>query len=124
MASLFPREEHAEALFHRILCNPGAEQQLYETFCMEQENASFEDGGGAECSFAKALLQAYENRDISALTIALCQQLLDGHGAVRVHGGGFAGTALAFVPNNRFEQFKDKIDAAIGVNAVHKLIIQ
>ena len=72
MASLFPREEHAEALFHRILSNPGAEQQLYETFCMEQENASFEDGGGAECSFAKALLQAYENRDISALTIALC----------------------------------------------------
>ena len=58
MASLFPREEHAEALFHRILSNPGAEQQLYETFCMEQENASFEDGGGAECSFAKALLQA------------------------------------------------------------------
>ena len=40
MASLFPREEHAEALFHRILSNPGAEQQLYETFCMEQENAS------------------------------------------------------------------------------------
>ena len=39
MASLFPREEHAEALFHRILSNPGAEQQLYETFCMEQENA-------------------------------------------------------------------------------------
>ena len=37
MASLFPREEHAEALFHRILSNPGAEQQLYETFCMEQE---------------------------------------------------------------------------------------
>ena len=93
MASLFPREEHAEALFHRILSNPGAEQQLYETFCMEQENASFEDGGGAECSFAKALLQAYENRDISALTIALCQQLLDGHGAVLggaiVDGGKF-----------------------------------
>ena len=76
MTSLFPREEHAEALFHRILSNPGAEQQLYETFCMEQENASFEDGGGAECSFAKALLQAYENRDISALTIALCNNTM------------------------------------------------
>ncbi|MFQ9858071.1 MAG: galactokinase [Ruminococcus callidus] len=68
-------------------------------------------------------LGAVQHQDM-ALTIALCQQLLDGHGAVRVHGGGFAGTALAFVPNNRFEQFKDKIDAAIGVNAVHKLIIQ
>ena len=68
-------------------------------------------------------LGAAQHQDM-ALTLALCQQLLAGEGAVRVHGGGFAGTALAFVPNNRFEQFKDKIDAAIGVNAVHKLIIQ
>ena len=66
----------------------------------------------------------YIEKQDMAFTIALCQQLLAGEGAVRVHGGGFAGTALAFVPNNRFEQFKDKIDAAIGVNAVHKLIIQ
>ena len=66
----------------------------------------------------------YIEKQDMAFTIAPCQQLLGGEGAVRVHGGGFAGTALAFVPNNRFEQFKDKIDAAIGVNAVHKLIIQ
>ena len=66
----------------------------------------------------------YIEKQDMAFTIALCQQMLAGEGAVRVHGGGFAGTALAFVPNNRFEQFKDKIDAAIGVNAVHKLIIQ
>ena len=59
-----------------------------------------------------------------ALTLALCQQLLAGEGAVRVHGGGFAGTALVFVPNDRFEQFRIKIEAAIGVNAVHKLMIQ
>ena len=66
----------------------------------------------------------YVEKQDMAFTIALCQQLLGGEGAVRIHGGGFAGTALVFVPNNRFEQFKDKIDAAIGVNAVHKLIIQ
>ena len=29
--------------------------------------------------------------------------LLGGTGAVRVHGGGFAGTALAFVPDDRME---------------------
>jgi hypothetical protein len=75
MASLFPREEHAEALFHKILSNPDAEQRLYETFCMEQSDASFEEGG-ASYSFAKALLQAYENRDISALTIALCNNTM------------------------------------------------
>ena len=66
----------------------------------------------------------YVEKQDMAFTIALCQQLLAGEGAVRVHGGGFAGTALTFVPNNRFEQFRDKIDAAIGVNAVHKLMIQ
>ena len=66
----------------------------------------------------------YIEKQDMALTIALCQQLLAGEGAVRIHGGGFAGTALAFVPNDRFEQFRIKIEAAIGVNAVHKLIIR
>lgn len=41
-----------------------------------------------------------------AFTLALCRKLLGGEGAVRVHGGGFAGTVLAFVPNEQFEQFK------------------
>ena len=66
----------------------------------------------------------YIEKQDMALTIALCQQLLAGEGAVRIHGGGFAGTALAFVPNDRFEQFRIKIEAAIGVNAVHKLTIR
>ena len=41
----------------------------------------------------------YIEKQDMAFTLALCQQLLGGEGAVRVHGGGFAGTALAFVPN-------------------------
>lgn len=32
-----------------------------------------------------------------AVTLALCRRLLRGRGAVRVHGGGFAGTALCMV---------------------------
>mgnify|MGYP004629912849 CR=1 FL=1 len=63
--------------FLSILSNPGAEQQLYENFCMEQENTSFEDGGGAACSFVRALLQAYENRDISALSDTVKQDLIE-----------------------------------------------
>ena len=42
-------------------------------------------------------LGAAEHQDM-AFTLALCKKLLDGEGAVRIHGGGFAGTALAFVP--------------------------
>ena len=58
-----------------------------------------------------------------ALTIALCQQLLAGEGAVRVHGGGFAGTALAFVPTDKFDGFKTSINAALGEGHCHKLRI-
>ena len=58
-----------------------------------------------------------------ALTIALCQQLLAGEGAVRIHGGGFAGTALAFVPNDKFEQFKEGVEAVLGADHCHKLQI-
>ena len=56
-----------------------------------------------------------------ALTLALCWKLLGGEGAVRVHGGGFAGTVLAFVPNEKFGQFKNAIDSAIGNGRTQKL---
>ena len=65
----------------------------------------------------------YVEKQDMAFTIALCQQLLAGEGAVRVHGGGFAGTALAFVPNEKFEQFKTAIEAALGSGCCHKLAI-
>ena len=59
-----------------------------------------------------------------AFTLALCRKLLGGEGAVRVHGGGFAGTVLAFVPNEQFEQFKNAMDSAIGSGSTQKLHIQ
>ena len=65
----------------------------------------------------------YIEKQDMALTIALCQQLLAGEGAVRVHGGGFAGTALAFVPNDKFESFKADIEATLGEGHCHQLAI-
>ena len=59
-----------------------------------------------------------------ALTLALCRKLLGGEGAVRVHGGGFAGTVLAFVPNEKFGHFKNAIDSAIGNGRTQKLHIR
>ena len=66
----------------------------------------------------------YIEKQDMAFTIALCQQLLGGEGAVRVHGGGFAGTALAFVPNERFGQFKEAVEAVLGADHCHKLQIR
>lgn len=49
-----------------------------------------------------------------ALTLAVCEKLLGGRGAVRVNGGGFAGTALAFVPAEAAESFKRRAEALLG----------
>ncbi len=59
-----------------------------------------------------------------AITLALCEHYLDGTGAYRVHGGGFAGTCQAFVPMDRLETFQKGIDAVLGQGACHILSIR
>ena len=54
---------------------------------------------------------------------ALCKKLLNGRGAVRVHGGGFAGTVLAFVPNDKFDAFKAQLEGTLGSGCCHRLRI-
>lgn len=49
-----------------------------------------------------------------ALALALCDTLLEGTGAFRVHGGGFAGTVQAYVPLDRLERFIAGIEAVLG----------
>lgn len=60
------------------------------------------------------------------LSLALCisEQLLKGKGAWRVHGGGFAGTIQAFVPNDMLDKYKSVIDGVFGEGSCHVLIIR
>ncbi|MDO5132367.1 MAG: galactokinase family protein [Eubacteriales bacterium] len=58
------------------------------------------------------------------VALALCDVLLAGRGAHRVHGGGFAGTVQAFVPLDMLETFRAGIDAAIGEGSCHVLSIR
>ena len=58
------------------------------------------------------------------VTIALCERILAGRGAVRVHGGGFGGTAQAFVPLDMLEMFTEKTEAALGVGSCHVVTIR
>lgn len=64
-----------------------------------------------------------EHQDV-AISLALCQHYLQGRGAYRVHGGGFAGTVQAFVPFDLLESFRTGIDAALGEGACHVLSIR
>ena len=64
-----------------------------------------------------------EHQDV-AVSLALCEHYLQGKGAYRVHGGGFAGTVQAFVPFEILESFRAGIDAALGEGACHVLSIR
>ena len=59
-----------------------------------------------------------------AIARALCEHLLNGRGAYRVHGGGFAGTVQAFVPMDMLDAFRSGIDAVLGEGACHVLSIR
>ncbi len=64
------------------------------------------------------LQNVYSNRfpDQQAVAVALmtAEQLLEGKGVCRVHGGGFAGTIQAFVPEADAEEFCRRMDAVLG----------
>lgn len=58
------------------------------------------------------------------LALVLAEKYLKGRGVVRVHGGGFGGTALAFVPKDMLESFTDDIDSVFGNGAAVQLNIR
>ena len=66
----------------------------------------------------------YVQQQAMAIALGLCEHYLQGRGAYRVHGGGFAGTVQAFVPHDILDQFKAGIDAALGEGACHILSIR
>ncbi len=59
-----------------------------------------------------------------ALALALCDEYLQGRGAYRVHGGGFAGTVQAFVPFEILDRFRAGVEAVLGPGTCHVLRIR
>ena len=59
-----------------------------------------------------------------AVALALCDTLLHGRGAYRVHGGGFAGTVQAFVPDYLLEEFQTGMEAVLGKGSCHILNVR
>ena len=59
-----------------------------------------------------------------SLALAMCEYLLKGKGAWRVHGGGFAGTVQAFVPVDMLDDFCEKIEKVFSKGSCHVLSIR
>lgn len=72
------------------------------------------------------LQNVFSPKTDQSLSLALClaEQILRGKGAWRIHGGGFAGTTLNFVPSEEAEQFVKIMDKTFGKNACQVLSIR
>ena len=66
----------------------------------------------------------YKAHQDVAVALGLAEHYLQGRGAYRVHGGGFAGTIQAFVPFDILDQFVAGMDAVLGAGACHVLSIR
>lgn len=64
-----------------------------------------------------------EHQNVS-LALAMCEKLLLGKGAWRVHGGGFAGTIQAFVPVDMLDVFCEKIENVFGEGSCYVLSVR
>lgn len=76
----------------------------------------------------KFLQNVYANKNPEEQGVAVglytAERVLGGKGASRVHGGGFAGTIQAFVPNELLDEFVKAENAVFGEGSCHKLFIR
>ncbi len=59
-----------------------------------------------------------------SLALALTAQILSQQGAWRVHGGGFAGTIQAFVPNALLDGYRREMERVFGEDTCHILSVR
>ena len=62
--------------------------------------------------------------DALARGLALSASLLEGRGAWRVHGGGFAGCVQALMPEEYFETYRQRLDEAFGAGSCRRIRIR
>ncbi len=83
------------------------------------------ESGRSSAEFLQNVIAGTDPKEQAvALSLAVAQEALGGQGAVRIHGGGFAGTIQAFVPNDRLEHFRSTMENLLGSGMCHVLRIR
>ena len=108
-------EEHRRA----VLAADFARSGDIEAF-LTQINAS---GISSELSLQNAYVAGSTSQALT-LALSLSRKILSGRGACRVHGGGFGGTILAFVPTEMTATYIDKMNAVFGEGSCTELSVR
>lgn len=82
------------------------------------------DSGNSSYMYNQNVFSVSSPAQPVSLALAVSHRLLEGKGAWRVHGGGFAGTIQAFVPNAMLEKYKNTMEGIFGKGACYVLSIR
>lgn len=81
--------------------------------------------GRSSCMYLQNVASYRESRSQPvAVLLAVAEDLLGEQGAVRVHGGGFAGTIQAYVPLSGLESFIKGMETVVGQGACQVVTVR
>lgn len=72
------------------------------------------ESGASSAMYLQNVVAKLGSEQPSMYALALAEHVLDGRGAVRIHGGGFGGTIQAFVPLDLVDTFITKMNGWLG----------
>ena len=82
------------------------------------------ESGESSWMLLQNLYVAKSDNQEMCLALEMSRRMLTGKGAWRIHGGGFAGTILAFVPKDMTETYARAMNGVFGENACKVLAIR
>ncbi len=92
----------------------------FEAF-LREVNAS----GNSSFKYLQNIFAASNTREQGpVLGLYTAERILDGRGACRIHGGGFAGTIQAFVPKSLIDKFTSEMEKLFGTGSCYELYIR
>ncbi|MBQ5319533.1 MAG: galactokinase [Oscillospiraceae bacterium] len=88
---------------------------------LREVNAS----GNSSFKYLQNIFATVDSREQGVvLGLYTAERVLNGRGACRVHGGGFAGTIQAFVPNDLLDKFISEMEHLFGEGSCYNLYIR
>ena len=121
------------AFFGKKVLREITKEQLLENICAVREKCSdravlralINESGDSSFKYLQNIYaSSAPNEQGLSLALYLAKQALGGEGACRVHGGGFAGTIQAFVPEKKLEAFKAEMERVFGEGSCYVLSIR
>ncbi len=125
------RKLHGDRAVLRTLHFLGETDRAAAMFTVLQDNnieeyfRLAEASGNSSFKYLQNIYQGLhpQNQAVS-LALKLTEDFLEGQGACRIQGGGFAGSIQAFIPADRLDSYRSLMESVFGTGAVTELSVR